>query len=73
MAKKLIILKQKALRSPHIHTPYIGGLSKDFKVGYIRTTGLTGNVYDFSVDYWAIADDKILEIHKHLMEKNNII
>ena len=36
-------------------------------------TGLAGNVYDFSVDYKAIANDKILDIHKYLMEKNNII
>ena len=26
----------------------------------------------FSVDYWAIANDKILDIHKYLMKKNNI-
>ena len=38
-------------------TPYplcLGGLSKDFEVGYMRTAGLTGNVYDFSVDYWLL-------------------
>ena len=39
----------------------------------MRATGLTGYVYDFSVDYWAIANDKILDIHKYLMKKNNII
>ena len=57
-------------------TPYslcLGGLSKDFEAGYMRTTRLTGNVYDFSVDYWAIANDKILDIHKYLMERNNKI
>ena len=35
-------------------TPYtlcLGGLSKDFAVGYMRAAGLTGYVYDFSVDY----------------------
>ena len=37
----------------------------------MRATGLT--VYDFSVDYWAIANDKILDIHKYSMKKNNII
>ena len=36
-------------------------------------TGLLGYVYDFIVDYWAIANDKILDIHKYLMKKNNII
>ena len=34
--------------------------------------GLNGYVYDFSVDYDAIAVDDILDILKYLMEKNNI-
>ena len=46
---------------------------KDFQVGYMRATGLTEYVYDFIVDYWAIANDKILDIHKYLMKKNNIV
>ena len=56
-------------------TPYpscLGGLSKDYALGYMRATGLTGHIFDFSVDYWAIASDKIQGIHKHLMKKNNI-
>ena len=53
-------------------TPYPIYLSKDFAVGYMRATGLAGYVYDFSVDYWAIANDKILDIHKYLMKKNEI-
>ena len=32
----------------------------------------TGCVYNFSVHYDAIAVDDILDIHKYLMEKNNI-
>ena len=36
-------------------------------------TEIAGNVYDFNVDYKAIANDKILDIQKYLMEKNNII
>ena len=51
----------------------IGGRSEDFGVGYMRATGLTGCVYDFSVDYWAIENGKILDIRKYLMKKNNII
>ena len=39
----------------------------------IKYAGLYGNVYDFSVDYSAIKNDKILNIHKYLMKKNNII
>ena len=38
-------------------------------LGYLVKTGLKGYVYDFSVEYWAIAADKILDIHKYLMEK----
>ena len=34
--------------------------------------GLWGLVYDFIVDYRAIAVDDILEIHKYLMEKKNV-
>ena len=39
----------------------------------MKETGLNGYVYDFSVDYDAIADDDILDIQKYLMKKNNVI
>ena len=39
----------------------------------MKNTGLNGYVYDCSVDYSAIAVDDILDIHKYLMKKNNII
>ena len=68
------IHKFKAKESEIVSYPLcLGGLSKDFGVGYIRATGLTGYVYDFSVDYWAIANDKISDIHDYLMKKNDII
>ena len=51
----------------------LGGLSKDFSPTNNAKTGLTGYVYDFSADYWAIANDKILDIHNYLMKKNNIV
>ena len=35
----------------------------------MKDTGLNGYVYDFSVDYDAIAADDILDIHKYLMKK----
>ena len=50
----------------------LGNISKDFTTPYRLETGLFWYVYDFSVDYWAIANDKILDIHKYLMEKNNL-
>ena len=52
----------------------LGNISKDFSVDNMKKkTGLNGYVYDFSVDYDAIAVDDILDIHKYLMEKNGIV
>ena len=39
----------------------------------MKKTGLNGYVYDFSVDYDAIAVDDILDIIKYLMKNNNMI
>ena len=39
----------------------------------MKDTGLNGYVYDSSVDYDAVAADVILDIHKYLMKKNNMI
>ena len=38
-----------------------------------KKTGFNGHIYDLSVDYDAIADDDILDIHKYLMRKNDIL
>ena len=46
--------------------------SEIVKTPNMSLTGLRTYVYDFSVDYRALAADKILDIHKYLMEKNNI-
>ena len=35
----------------------------------LKKTGFTGYVYNFSVDYNAIAVDDIKDIYKHLMKK----
>ena len=68
------IINFKAKDSEIVPYPLcLGNISKDFDLGYMEKTGLTGYIYDFSVDYWAIANDKILDIHKYLMKKNNII
>ena len=45
-------------------TPYVGYMKKRESYGY---------VYDFSVDYDAIAVDDILDIHKYLMKMNGIV
>ena len=38
----------------------------------MSATGLSAHIYDFSVDYSAIAVDDIFDIKKYLMEKNNM-
>ena len=50
----------------------LGNISKDFSVDSTKKTQLNGYVYDFSVDYNAIAVDAILDIHKYLMKKHDI-
>ena len=47
----------------------LGGPSKDYDRASRKNTGLYGNVYDFSVDYSAISNDKIHDIHAYLMRK----
>ena len=57
-------------------TPYemcLGNISKDWSIDNMKKTGLKGYVYDFSVDYDAIAVSGIKDIHKYLMKKNNIV
>ena len=64
------ITKFKAKDSEIVANPLcLGKISKDWSVDNIRKTGLSGYVYDFSVDYDAIAVDDILDIHKYLMKK----
>ena len=55
------------------YSMYLGGLSKDYNENNRKDTGLYGNVYDFSIDYSAIKNDKIQDIHNYLMKKNNIV
>ena len=51
----------------------LGNVSKDFSVGNMKNSGLTGCVYDFSAGYDYIAVDNILDIHKNFIKKNGII
>ena len=67
------IHKFKAKDSEIVATPLsLKNSSKDYSVDNMKKTGLNAYVYDFSVNYDAIAVDDILDIHKHLMGKNNI-
>ena len=68
------VTKFKVKNSELIKYPMcLGDLSKDYIANNHKDTGLHGNVYDFSVDYSAISNDKIHNIHSYLMKKNNII
>ena len=51
----------------------LGIISKDWSVDNLKKTGLKGYVHDFSVDYDAIAVADILDIHKYLIKKNEIV
>ena len=39
----------------------------------MKDTGLNEYAYDFNVDYGTVAVDDIKDIHKYLMNKNNIV
>ena len=68
------IIKFKAKDSELVTTPLcLGNIPKDWSVGKMERTGFNGYVYDFSVDYDAIAVDNILDIYKYLMKNNNMI
>ena len=51
----------------------LGNISRDFYVDNMKKTGLNGYVYVFSADYDAIAVDDVLDIHRCLMKRSNII
>ena len=68
------IYKFKAKDSEILVGPIcLGNISKDWSVDNMKKNGFTGYIYDFGVDYETIADDDIKNIHKYLMEKNNIV
>ena len=68
------IIKFKAKYSEIVATPLcLENISKDWIVDNMKRTGFNGYVYDFSVDYDAIVVDDILDIHRNLMKKNNMI
>ena len=68
------IIKFKAKGSGIAASPLcLGNISKDWLIDNMKRTGFTDYVYDFSVDYNAIAVDHIKDIHKYLMEKNGIV
>ena len=68
------IYKFKAKDSQIVAIPLcLENISKDWSVDNMKKTELNGYAYDFSADYDAVAVDDILDVHKYLMKKNNII
>ena len=68
------IVKFKAKDSEIVAAPLcLEKISKEWSVDNMKKTGLNGYVYDFSVNYDAIALDDILDILKYLMKKNDIV
>ena len=64
------IQKFKTKDSEIIAAPIcLGNISRDCCVDNMKKTGLNGYVYDFSVDYYFIVNDKILDIHKYLIRQ----
>ena len=50
----------------------LGSISNEFSATESREVYSNGNVFDFSVDNNSFDKSDILNIHKHLMTKNNI-
>ena len=63
------IRKLKTKYSEKLATLFcLGNISKKWTVDNMKKTKLNGYVYDFSVDYDAIAVNDILDIHNYLMK-----
>ena len=68
------IYKFNAKDSEIVATPScLGNISKDWSVENMKKAGFNGYVYDFIVDYDSTGVDDIVDIHKYLMKKNNIV
>ena len=68
------IYKLKAKDSGTVTTPLcLGNISIDWSTNNMKKAGFNGYVYDFNVDYDATDVGGIVNTHKHLMKKNNIV
>ena len=55
------------------HSLCLANISKDWSVDNMNKTERKGYVYDFSFDYNAIEVANMLDIHKFLIKKNEIV
>ena len=68
------IYKFKAKYSEIVAAPLcLGNISKGWSIDNMKKTGFNGYVYDFSVDYDATDVKDIVDIHKYLRKKNDIV
>ena len=67
------VIKFKAKLQSVVGKLSLGNTSADFNQADRKSTGIYGHIYDFSVDYNAISNDKIHDIHAYLMRKNGMI
>ena len=68
------IIKFKAKSSEIVASPFcLRSISKGWWADNMKKTEFNGYVYDFSVDYDATDIEDILDIHKYLMKKNDIV
>ena len=51
----------------------LGSASKDVSVSNMKKPEFNGYIYEFRVDYDSISIDDILDIHKYLMKKDDIV
>ena len=51
----------------------LGNISQDFPTNDMKNMGLYGNVYEFNVYYQYISVDNMLNIHKYLIKRPNIV
>ena len=72
MLQKYTNLKQKILKQKK-HPLCLGNVSVDFSANNMIKTGRNGSLYDFFVDYKKIDTSNIVDIHKYLMKKNDIV
>ena len=67
------VLKFKAKKQSVVRKLSLGNISADVNQADRKSTGFYGYIYDLSVDYSAVSNDKIRDIHAYLMKKNDII
>ena len=68
------IYKFKAKDSEIVAAPLcLGNISKDWSVDNMKKTEFNSYVYDFRVDYDAIAFDDILDIHYSIIKYLDIL